>query len=580
MKAPPQYENALETVLIAAPLSRTGNEPSAGSLREHPAARHLIAVTRDRALIKALRELESQIPIVIVEDLRQFGDAMLRQGGNLALLDSAAVQEPLAGLVDALTTQFPDLRLMVAGQAGEQGMLATRIASETVFRFIHKPATAQRLRVFLQAAAREDGRRQEAAGLEGAPPRRPSKLAFIVAGLAAICVAVGAAWLFWPEGAAARLNARDLAKVEDMMQRAGQALAARRFVSFDGSSGAELYRDVLQLDAMNEQARAGLDNALDRAISSARQALAAGQFDAAMASMEAVREIAPAHRGLAVLVAEVEAETARRLADASAREQMEERQRQIQAALREMSLHLAAGALLEPATGNAITVFQTAQALSPGDAAVRAARNQLTAALVAAGEAALQQNRVGDARQHAAAASRINSSATGLAELLGGIEEAVAVVAPPAVPARNIPTNAEMARTLELLVPATVAPEPEPVAVAPAQPPPPAAPETPAWVPGEGVIPAGQLEVLRRGAADYPSTARVAQITGWVEMEFTVSRNGSVRDIEVTAAEPRRTFDQAAMAAMRDYRFAPVLNEGQPVEQRARLRMRFTLADE
>jgi TonB family protein len=558
-------------------LSRTGNEASANSPGGQDAGRRLIAVTRDAALARALQETQGEITVVIVPDLRQFSDEMMRHASNLALLDSAVVDDALPRLVDALTRQFPDLRLMVAGQSSEQAELASRIASERVFRFVHKPASTQRLKLFLEAAAREPGRRARSPAMEGAPPRPPSRLAFVIAGLVAACIAVAAAWLFWPEGAAARLNARDLAKVEQMMQQAEAASSAKRFVSFDGSSSAELYRDVLKLDAVNEQARAGLDNALHDAISDARKTLAAGQLDTATNTMEAVRLIDPDHPGLQQLVAEVQAETTRALEDATARELMAERQRQIQVALGEMSERIRAGALLDPDADNAITHFQAAQSLSAGDPAVRSARNELTAALVTAGEQALQDKHLQDARSYAAATSRINSSATSLAALYWHLEEAETAAATPQPKPRPLPSASEMARTLEAVVQVAPVAAPEPKPPAPEATPEPA---EPAWVPGEGVISTSQLKTLHRGEAEFPNEARVGQISGWVELEFTIARNGSVKDIEVTASEPRRTFDSAAMKAMRGYRYEPVTRDGQPVEQRARMRMRFTFQNQ
>ncbi len=257
-------------------------------------ARRLIAVTRDATLGHALQELADEISIIIVENLNTLTDEMLQGGSSLALLDAAAVDEPLDEVVDALTAQFPDLRVMVAGQAREQGLLASRIASETVFRFVHKPASPPRLKLFVEAAARATGRRRGTnTGTSSAPPRPPSKLALMLACLAAVSVAAAAAWLFWPKGAAARLNARDLGKVEVMLQQADAAMGAKRFASFDGTSAAELYREVLRLDTENEPARAGFDRALGSAIRAAGTALTEGRLDAATNDMEAVREISP-----------------------------------------------------------------------------------------------------------------------------------------------------------------------------------------------------------------------------------------------------------------------------------------------
>jgi TonB family protein len=548
------------------------------------ATRRLIAVTRDAGLGTALQELAAEVSIVIVQDLQALTDEMLQHGSTLALLDAAAIEQPLDAVVDSLTSQFPDVRVMIAGQAREQSLLASRIANEAVFRFVHKPASPQRLKLFLEAASREGVRRRgPAIGTGSATPRPPSKLALTLACLAAVSVAAAAAWVFWPQGAAARLNARDLGKVEVMLQQADAAMGAGRFASFDGTSAAELYRDVLQLDAVNEPARAGLEKAVGSAVGAARQALTEGQLDAATNNMEAVRLIAPQHTGLKELVTQVETETRRQLADSKARQAMQERQAQIQAAVTAMQASIRAGTLLEPVTDNAITRFQSAQSLSPGDAAVRSARSELTTALVSAGENALAAGRMADARRHAAAAGRINSSAADLGALLRKIEAAAA----PA-PATSRPTPAS----------STPVPEPDAVATAPvtAAPPPadaieppvvtqepelaaPAPPAEPVPVPGEDVIWSRQLKVLRKVELEYPQDAQARGITGWVELEFTVALDGSVKDVKVTAAEPRRTFDAAAIAAQRRARYAPVLRDGQPVEQRGRTRIVFDLKD-
>jgi periplasmic protein TonB len=52
-----------------------------------------------------------------------------------------------------------------------------------------------------------------------------------------------------------------------------------------------------------------------------------------------------------------------------------------------------------------------------------------------------------------------------------------------------------------------------------------------------------------------------------------------VKDIKVTGSEPRRVFDNAAINALRRYRYKPVLKDGQAVEQRARIRMGFKAAE-
>jgi protein TonB len=93
------------------------------------------------------------------------------------------------------------------------------------------------------------------------------------------------------------------------------------------------------------------------------------------------------------------------------------------------------------------------------------------------------------------------------------------------------------------------------------------------------VVSASSLKTLHREAPVYPPQALQNLTSGWVELEYTVTTEGSVRDVVVVASQPRRTFDSAAVAAIRRYRYQPVLRNGVPVEQRATLRMRFTAED-
>ena len=73
----------------------------------------------------------------------------------------------------------------------------------------------------------------------------------------------------------------------------------------------------------------------------------------------------------------------------------------------------------------------------------------------------------------------------------------------------------------------------------------------------------------------YPESARKRGIEGWVEMAFTVTPNGTVEDVEVRNSSPANVFDDAAVRAIRQWRFEPVERNGQKVAQRAMVRLRF-----
>jgi protein TonB len=93
-----------------------------------------------------------------------------------------------------------------------------------------------------------------------------------------------------------------------------------------------------------------------------------------------------------------------------------------------------------------------------------------------------------------------------------------------------------------------------------------------------GVIDAGQLVLVKSVQPDYPLKARQDSIEGWVELEFTVAESGLVKDPTVHAANPRGVFDRAAIDALLQWRYKPVLVDAKPVARRARIRIRFALA--
>ena len=52
--------------------------------------------------------------------------------------------------------------------------------------------------------------------------------------------------------------------------------------------------------------------------------------------------------------------------------------------------------------------------------------------------------------------------------------------------------------------------------------------------------------------------------------------DGSTGNVTVTNSNPRKTFDAAAIAAVSEWRYKPVMREGKAVEQRVAVRIRFS----
>lgn len=78
-------------------------------------------------------------------------------------------------------------------------------------------------------------------------------------------------------------------------------------------------------------------------------------------------------------------------------------------------------------------------------------------------------------------------------------------------------------------------------------------------------------------APKYPRNAERRNLSGWVDVVFIVSRDGTVADIEIRDSEPGDTFVNAAVSAVEKWEFAPVVENGVAVEKKVGVRMMFAL---
>ena len=82
---------------------------------------------------------------------------------------------------------------------------------------------------------------------------------------------------------------------------------------------------------------------------------------------------------------------------------------------------------------------------------------------------------------------------------------------------------------------------------------------------------------LFRDAPRYPHEALMNRTEGWVEIEFTIAVDGSVKDAVVVGAQPDRVFERDALRAIARWKFQPLVVGGVAVERRARQIIEFTL---
>ncbi len=76
----------------------------------------------------------------------------------------------------------------------------------------------------------------------------------------------------------------------------------------------------------------------------------------------------------------------------------------------------------------------------------------------------------------------------------------------------------------------------------------------------------------------YPLRASERGIEGWVELRFTISKTGTVKDPLVTNSYPSSIFDRSALKAIRKWKYNPKIEDGEPVERPGvRTRLKFVL---
>jgi periplasmic protein TonB len=103
-------------------------------------------------------------------------------------------------------------------------------------------------------------------------------------------------------------------------------------------------------------------------------------------------------------------------------------------------------------------------------------------------------------------------------------------------------------------------------------PPRPVVERAPVRIGGELTAPA----LLERAEPDYPPFAVRAQVQGTVILEAVVDRNGRVEDVRVLRSIP--LLDSAAVAAVRKWRYSPLLLNGQPERFVLTVTVSFSLA--
>ncbi len=585
---------------------------------------------------------------------------LLTGKAGAVLIDGAAVREGIDIFTERLKKQFPDLVLVVAGGPEDQTRLSKQITNGVVYRFLHRPVSEQRIRLFIEAALRRhdvEHAEQSAAPVapvsQPATPRASGKSSQTMwIGLVAAVLLVGAVAGYLgtredtaPAAAAVSpeqdADAERAARIAELLADGDAAYTKGDWIVPDGASAADKYRAVLALDPNNSRARTGLDLVLDKLLSGAESALLAEDVDLAEQQVTAATRLSPGNARAAFLTVQVRKERERG-ALTRARDSARATPGNDQAAgfLRLANQRLRSGNLVEPAEDNARFYIEAARGLTPDDPAIPRLTRNLQNAMLERARASAAAGNSNDTEFWLANAQEAAASRTAIADIRRSLQQtqvtsradvitratqsfnqamsAGRLVAPASDSAKthfqtllqadpSHPATSQARQTLgtELLREARIAlaradltgaeqwlgyardigvtgdemtSATRDLAAARTRANNIAAGGSPVAASGEAVA-ASTLERTSYTAPRYPTKAREQGTRGWVDLEFTVMPDGSVSNVTTLQAEPRDVFEQAAVNAVRRWRYRPVIRDGAPVEQRVKLRLRFELQE-
>jgi TonB family protein len=600
----------------------------------------LIALTRDAKLVAILKKVtDAAHQVLPVGSEVDLSSALLNHQGGVAVLDCAAIASPPVQLIERVHAQFPELVLIVAGGVDEQGTLAAQITTGSVHRFLHKPLSEQRVRLFVEAAWRrhaQGGALPQAPPTVAAPRRGRGGLAWLVVAVA-LLVAAPLAWhltqtsehpLRGAPAPAARSTAADDPTLESLLTRADGALAAGALIAPPRENAAELYREALRRNARDPRAVNGLEQVIGRLLAAAEGELQKQHLDAAQQLTEQARAIDPNHARVAFLAAQIGAQRATLAEEARAQLAQKQLDARLAEYLSRGRAALARGALIAPAEDNARSSIEAARALAPGDAGVQQATQELTDRLESEARSALTAKNAEQADSWINAAAHAGADAAQISALREQARQLRSATAAEALARLAAAFNERLERG-QLLEPADDSARSYLTQLMQAAPDDPATQRarsaygarlleegrnslraqdfaaTRRWL-GEAraasadaagiaaldaalsaaqdaaqqapsYVNASTLMRTHYVAPQFPDVARARGIDGWVDLQFVVAIDGAVSDVTVVGAEPAGIFEQAALDSVRRWRYQPVVHDGHAVSQGARVRLRFTV---
>src|SRR5512137_2393992 len=257
----------------------------------------VVVLSADQELFQSAREaVGERNPVWRARSADEAADLLITGRCGVLVVDMAAVSTRADTLIEQVVEQFPVVIVCVAGTRADEPLLAPLISNGLVYRFMHKPASARRAGMFLQAAIRRHVERRE--GREASDPllpllrglRQPTagmpRGYLVLIGLVALALTVP----FFlggepsaPEPAAATAApvahvpvAASTGRADPVLSRARAALQAGRLEAPEGRNALDLFQAVLLAQPQHAEAQASLARTVDLLLARAEQEFAAG----------------------------------------------------------------------------------------------------------------------------------------------------------------------------------------------------------------------------------------------------------------------------------------------------------------
>jgi TonB family protein len=429
------------------------------------------------------------------------------------------------------------------------------------------------------------------------------------------------------QASAGKLDAAAAIEVE--LQRAREAFEAGRYLDAKGNGALDHYKVALAADPANAEARDGVHRVAEVMLARAEAAMADQRTRDASAAIKLAKSIEPGHPRIAVLEAQLAREQDRSQGAQQEQARADAASQKLASLIKLGNDRLSQDRLIEPTGDSARYYFTTARELDGSSTQAQQGLRALATKLVQKSNQALTRGDLNEAEQWLTQARQLGVSGvdfskvdrdlksaqrakSGEAERLAGLARerlgAGQLLSPEADSAlfyvqalkSQFPQYAGLGAVVDslraqLLTGAEEAARRKDVTAAQKM-----LDEARAMgATGAGVEAAAAAVGSARQKADllakpqavrdemvvksvspeYPAKAQRRQVEGYVDLHFTANEAGEVVDVTVVKAEPADMFEDAAVRALKRWKFKPLVIDGEAVSQRLALRMRFAMQD-